>query len=59
MKAEKGYFKWKKVAIWTPDPKGKFTLDPRGMVIKEGEGTVIVKGFDVLEELKKREANEK
>lgn len=59
MKEERGYFKWIKRAIWFPDPNGKFTLDPRGMVIKRGEGTVIIKGFDPIEELKKREANEK
>lgn len=54
MKAEKGYFKWVKKAVWVPDEKGKFILHPNGMVLKEGEGTVIIKGFDPLEELKKR-----
>ena len=53
METEKGNFKWKKIAVWVPDPKGRFTLDPRGMVMKEGEGTVLIKGFDVIKELKK------
>jgi len=50
---ERGYFKWKNVAVWVSDPRGEFYLDPRGMVIKEMEGTVLIKGFDVIEELKK------
>ena len=59
MIVERGYFKWKKIAVWVPDPNGKYYLDNRGMVIKESEGTVLIKGFDVIKELEKRNEDRK
>ena len=58
MKAQKGYFKWVKTPVWIPDEKGKFTLHPLGMVLKEGEGTVLIKGFDPIKELEKQKTND-
>lgn len=45
---EKGNIKWVRTPKWIPDKKGKFSIDDRGMVLKEGDGTVLIKGFDTL-----------
>jgi len=52
--SQRGYFKWdKEKPIWIPCVNGPFTIHPQGMVTQEGEGTVLIKGFDPIEQLLK------
>ena len=52
--SQKGYFKWDNdKPIWVPDVNGKFTIHPQGMVVREGVGTVLIKGFDPIEQFLK------
>jgi hypothetical protein len=56
---EKGNIKWVKVPKWVPDEKGKFSIDDRGMIVKTGKGTVLIKGFDPITVLESHKAHKK